>query len=90
MNYTYYVDKGSRDLRFDPNDYLSSDPLLRFLRSPRKDTPTEEPTADGNSVSYAPPVAIYQRTPDEPIRFEWKMDEVPKECTSCSGRSDEV
>ncbi|VDL60935.1 unnamed protein product [Hymenolepis diminuta] len=85
VNYTYYVDKGSRDLRFDPNDYLSSDPLLRFLRSPRKDTPTEEPTADGNSVSYAPPVAIYQRTPDEPIRFEWKMDEVPKECTSCSG-----
>ncbi|VDO11844.1 unnamed protein product [Rodentolepis nana] len=74
VNYTYYVDKGSKDLRFNPDDYHSSDPLLPFLRSPRKDTPVEEPSA----------VATYQRTQNEPIHFEWKMDEVPKECTSCS------
>uniref|UniRef100_A0A5K3F8S5 Peptidase M12B domain-containing protein n=1 Tax=Mesocestoides corti TaxID=53468 RepID=A0A5K3F8S5_MESCO len=92
VEYVYYVSKDASDhLRFDPlriAEQQYDDPLLRFLRSPRKEAPAEEPNDE--SVESVPPLeptnpASSSKPPEESIRFEWKMDEVPKECTSCAG-----
>lgn len=92
MEYTYYVDRDSRDLRFNPSgmtEYHYNDPLLRFLRSSRKEPLVEVPAEQNSDPGppMEPSVAeSYNRTPDDTVRFEWKMDEVPKECISCSGK----
>ncbi|CDS42751.1 a disintegrin and metalloproteinase with [Echinococcus multilocularis] len=92
VEYTYYVSKDASDhLRFDPSGlavHHYNDPLLRFLRSPRKGAPAEE--SNEENVEPNPPLETSKpehssQTIKEPVGFEWKMDEVPKECTSCSG-----
>ncbi|KAL5110144.1 A disintegrin and metalloproteinase with thrombospondin motif gon-1 [Taenia crassiceps] len=92
VEYTYYVSKDSSGhLRFDPSGLAEqhyNDPLLRFLRSPRKEAPPGE--SNEESVEPIPPLEpskpeYLPQTTKEPIGFEWKMDEIPKECTSCSG-----
>ena len=89
------MSKNARDhLRFDPTAYTEhhyNDPLLRFLRSSRKDIAPSEVQAAGEVVESSGPAANQSppekspRQPEEPIRFEWRTDEVPKECTSCAG-----
>lgn len=93
VEYTYYVSKDASDhLRFDPSslaEHHYNDPLLRFLRSPRKEVPpgesNEESVEPISSMEPSKPEHIAQTT-KEPMGFEWKMDEIPKECTSCSGK----
>ncbi|VDK41458.1 unnamed protein product, partial [Taenia asiatica] len=58
VEYTYYVSKdASNHLRFDPSslaEHHYNDPLLRFLRSPRKEAPSEE--SNEESVEPIPPL----------------------------------
>ncbi|VDM31980.1 unnamed protein product [Hydatigera taeniaeformis] len=92
VKYTYYVSKDAGDrLRFDPlssAEHHYNDPLLRFLRSPRKEAPLDDTNEEG--VEKLSPLGPSRtghppHTTKEPMGFEWKMDEIPKECTSCSG-----
>ena len=85
------MDKDTSDrLRFDPSgsaDYHYNDPLLRFLRSPRKEVPTPDANDEAGASASAEPTKPDHslQSANEPIRFEWRIDEVPKECTSCAG-----
>lgn len=87
VEYAYYINKkvvGGR-LLFEPglfdNEQLGKMALNRYQRSSRHAHLSEKAQADGKDS----PLETDISETEAPMRYTWRFDDVPKECSSCAG-----